>query len=77
MFHIQPELLAVDVLHELYVFRTFGEDVLPADIAIAALGTKLGAEVASGSPEQLAAEIRNEYEKWSHVVREIGLQVRD
>lgn len=38
---------------------------------------RLGAEIGSGPPEQLDLEIRNEYEKWSRVVREIGLRAMD
>jgi tripartite-type tricarboxylate transporter receptor subunit TctC len=35
---------------------------------------KLGAELAAGTPDQLAALLRNELEKWSKIAKEIGLE---
>ena len=38
---------------------------------------KLGAELAAGTPEQLAIEVRRDSEKWSKIAREIGIELED
>ena len=35
---------------------------------------KLGAELGAGTPEQLAAEVRKEMEKWTAIAKQIGIQ---
>jgi tripartite-type tricarboxylate transporter receptor subunit TctC len=37
----------------------------------------LGAELAGGTPEQLAAEVRRDKEKWSKIAKEIGIEGED
>ena len=36
---------------------------------------KLGAELGASTPEQLAATLRQESDKWSKIVKDIGLEV--
>ena len=39
--------------------------------------TKLGAEVGPGTSEQLDRLLREDFEKWSRLAREIGIEIRD
>jgi tripartite-type tricarboxylate transporter receptor subunit TctC len=38
---------------------------------------KLGAELAGGTPEQLAAEVLRDNQKWSKIAEEIGIEIED
>jgi tripartite-type tricarboxylate transporter receptor subunit TctC len=37
----------------------------------------LGAELGGGTPEQLAAEVRRDNQKWSRIAKEIGIEIED
>jgi tripartite-type tricarboxylate transporter receptor subunit TctC len=38
---------------------------------------KLGAELGGGTPEQLAAEVLRDNQKWSKIAKEIGIEIED
>jgi len=50
---------------------------ITAEDASRAWYLNLGAELGGGSPEQLAAEVRRDNQKWSRIAKEIGIEIED